>query len=70
MRSPTEPLKKFARNLKDKLAGVLAHCRWPLHTSLLEGINNAIKVVKRAVYGFRDDNYFFLKIGQAFPGIP
>ena len=70
LRSGIEPLKKFARNLKDKLAGILAHCRWPLHTSLLEGINNKIKVIKRAAYGFRDDDYFFLKIRQAFPGIP
>ena len=70
MRSTIEPLKKFARNLQDKLAGILAHCRWPLHTSLLEGINNKIKVIKRAAYGFRDDDYFFLKIRQAFPGIP
>jgi transposase len=36
MRSRIEPLKKFARNLSDKLGGILAHCRWPLHTSLLE----------------------------------
>jgi transposase len=70
MRSRIEPLKKFARNLKTKLEGILAHCRWPLHTSLLEGINNKIKVIKRVAYGFRDDDYFFLKIRQAFPGIP
>ena len=67
--SRIEPLKKFALNLKEKLHGVLAHCRWPLHTSLLEGINNKIKVLKRMAYGFRDQEYFFLKIRQAFPGI-
>lgn len=70
MRSRIAPLQKFAANLKNKLSGILAHCRWPLHTSLLEGINNKIKVIKRAAYGFRDDDYFFLKIRQAFPGIP
>lgn len=69
-RSGIEPLKKFALNLKEKLSGVLAHCRWPLHTSLLEGINNRIKVIKRMAYGFRDHDYFFLKIRQAFPGNP
>lgn len=42
---------------------------WRLHTSLLEGINNTIKVIKRRAYGFRDDDYFFLKIRAAFPGI-
>ena len=68
IRSRIEPLKKFARNLKEKIDGVLSHCRWPLHTSLLEGINNKIKVIKRMAYGFRDDEYFFLKIRQSFPG--
>ncbi|MFO0906975.1 MAG: ISL3 family transposase [Isosphaeraceae bacterium] len=70
IRSRIAPLKKFARNLKARLDGVLAHCQWPLHTSLLEGINNKIKVVKRMAYGFRDDDYFFLKIRAAFPGNP
>ena len=50
--------------------GILAHCRWPLRTNLLEGINNKIKVIKRMAYGFRDDDYFFLKIRAAFPGNP
>lgn len=68
IRSRIEPLKAFARRLKDYLPGILAHCRWPLHTSLLEGINNKIKVIKRMAYGFRDDQYFFLKIRNAFPG--
>jgi hypothetical protein len=36
----------------------------------IDGINNKIKVIKRSAYGFRDDGYFFLKIRQAFPGIP
>jgi transposase len=70
MSSRLLPLKKFARALKRMLPGILAHCRWPLHTSLLEGINNKIKVIKRMAYGFRDDAYFFLKIRAAFPGIP
>ncbi len=69
IRSRIEPLKKFARKLKEYLPGILAHCRWRLHTSLLEGINNKIKVLKRMAYGYRDDEYFFLKIRQAFPGI-
>ena len=68
MRSRVEPLQRFARRLKGYLPGIMAHCRWPLHTSLLEGINNKIKVIKRMAYGFRDDAYFFLKIRAAFPG--
>ena len=68
IRSRIAPLKDFAQRLKQHLSGILAHCRWPLHTSLLEGINNKIKVIKRMAYGFRDDDYFFLKIRAAFPG--
>jgi transposase len=68
IRSRIEPLKKFARNLKTHLREIISHCQWPLHTSLLEGINNKIKVIKRMAYGFRDDEYFFLKIRAAFPG--
>jgi len=50
------------------LPSILAHCPWQLHTSLPEGINNTIKVIKRMAYGLRDDEYSFLKIRQAFPG--
>jgi transposase len=63
------PLIAFARKLKEYLPGILSHCRWPLHTSVLEGVNNKIKVIKRMAFGFRDDAYFFLKIRAAFPGI-
>ena len=70
VRSRIPALVAFARNIKLKLPGILAHCRFPLHTSVLEGINNKIKVLKRMAYGFRDDAYFFLKIRAAFPGIP
>ncbi|MEA3259202.1 MAG: transposase, partial [Pseudomonadota bacterium] len=39
-------------------------------TSVLEGMNNRIKVIKRMAYGYRDSDYFFLKIKAAFPGNP
>ena len=39
--------------------------RYALHTSVLEGINNKIKGIKRMAYGFRDDECFFLKIHAA-----
>ena len=67
--SRIRPLSDFAKKLKGYLPGILSHCRWPLHTSLIEGVNNKIKVIKRMAYGFRDDEYFFLKIRDAFPGI-
>jgi len=69
MRSRIEPMKKFARNLRNKPTGILAHCRWPIPSSLFEGTNNKIKTIKHATCGFRHGDYFFLKIHQTFPGI-
>jgi transposase len=69
LRSGLEPLRRFARRLRPYLPGILAHCRYPLGTNLIEGINNKIKVIKRMAYGFRDEAYFFLKIRAAFPGV-
>lgn len=69
VRSRVPALLRFARRLKPYLRGIIAHCRWRLHTSLLEGINNRIKVIKRRAYGFHDEEYFFLKIRAAYPGV-
>jgi transposase len=41
-----------------------------MHTGKLEGINNRIKVIKRMAFGYRDTDFFFLKIRAAFPGKP
>jgi transposase len=68
-RSGIPSLARFAQRLRPYLPGILAHCRYPLGTNLVEGINNKIKVIKRMAYGFRDDAYFFLKIRAAFPGV-
>jgi transposase len=61
-------LATFARNLLRHTNGILNHCRYPINTGRLEGIDNKIKVIKRQAYGFRDDAYFILKIKGAFPG--
>lgn len=68
MHSRIAPLKAFARNLKGYLPGILSHCRWPLGTNLVEGVNNKIKVIKRMAHGYRGDAYFFRKIRAAFHG--
>lgn len=70
MESKIPQLVLFATRLQVYLQGILNHCLWQLHTGILEGINNKIKVIKRMAYGFRDHDYFFLKIRAAFPGIP
>lgn len=61
-------LQTFARRLQGYWHGILARCRHRLNTSVVEGINNTIKVIKRRAYGYRDEEYFFLKIRAAFPG--
>lgn len=63
-------LRRFAKRLKPYLHGIIARCDHPLNTSIVEGINNTIKVIKRRAYGYRDQEYFFLKIRAAFPGNP
>jgi transposase len=63
-------LQLFAKRLQSYWHGIVARCRHPLNTSVVEGINNTIKVIKRRAYGYRDEEYFFLKIRAAFPGIP
>ena len=45
-----EPLVRFATILKRCLKGILVRFQWTLGTSLIEGINNRIKVIKRMAY--------------------
>ena len=63
-------LKHFAMNLRHYWRGIVSRVRWPMHTGRLEGINNRIKVIKRMAYGYRDTDFFFLKIRASFPGNP
>lgn len=55
-------LKRFARKLLRHAEGILNYFDFPLSTAKVEGINNCIKVIKRKAYGYRDLNYFMLKI--------
>lgn len=66
IRTRIEAVKDFARSLKAHLDGILAHCKHKISTSFLEGMNNKIKVIKRIAFGYRDLEYFFLKIRGAF----
>ena len=68
--SGIEPLIRFAKRLQPYINGIIASASYRLNTSVIEGINNRIKVIKRMAYGFRDNEYFFLKIKAAFPGLP
>lgn len=66
--SGIEALDRFARKLAPNLEGILSSARHRLNTSVLEGINNRIKVIKRMAYGCLDTAYFFLKIRTALAG--
>jgi transposase len=66
--SEIAPVIQFAKRLRKYVRGIIASAVYPMNSSILEGVNNRIKVIKRMAYGFRDSAYFFLKIKDAFPG--
>jgi len=55
-------LMKFARTLAGHRFGLLNYFDHPISTGPLEGTNNKIKTMKRQAYGFRDMEFFKLKI--------
>jgi len=55
-------LQRFARTLQNHRAGILAWYDYPISTGPLEGTNNKIKTMKRQAYGYRDHDFFKLKI--------
>ena len=55
-------LQKFANTLQGHRSGILAWYDYPISTGPLEGTNNKIKTLQRQAYGYRDHNYFRLKI--------
>jgi transposase len=56
------PLLKFVATLKSHRSGILNWFKYRISTGPLEGMNNKIKVLKRKAYGYRDIEYFNLKI--------
>jgi len=55
-------LQQFARTLRFHAHGLLAYYDYAISTGPLEGTNNKIKTMKRQAYGFRDHQFFILKI--------
>lgn len=58
-------LKKFAQSLLKHRSGIFAWYHHKISTGPLEGMNNKIKVLKRKAYGYRDMEFFKLKIKAA-----
>lgn len=55
-------LKKFADTLEEHQEGILNYYDYRISTGPLEGTNNKIQTMKRQAYGFRDQEFFKLKI--------
>jgi transposase len=55
-------LKKVANSLLAHRTGIFSWYRHPISTGPLEGMNNKIKVLKKQAYGYRDKEFFKLKI--------
>jgi transposase len=53
-------MARFIKTLRQFEYGILNHCRFPIGTSRMEGVNNKIKVIKRKAHGFHDPVYFGL----------
>lgn len=52
----------MAKTLERHRQGLLNYFHFPISTAPLEGTNNKIKTMKRQAYGFRDQEFFKLKI--------
>ncbi len=55
-------LHTLANTLAVYREGILAWYDYPISTGPLEGTNNKIQTMKRQAYGFRDIEFFKLKI--------
>jgi transposase len=55
-------LVQFAATLEEHQEGVLNYYDYRISTGPLEGTNNKIQLMKRQAYGFRDQEFFKLKI--------
>lgn len=60
--SGVKPVIKFAHTIAAHRTGILNYFDHPFTTGMVEGINNRIKLLKRQAYGFRDMEYFALRI--------
>jgi transposase len=55
-------LQQLANTIGAHRTGILAYYDYPISTAPLEGINNKIKTMQRQAYGYRDKEFFKLKI--------
>ena len=52
----------MAQTLKVHRSGILSWWKHPINNGRMEGTNNKIKTLNRQAYGFRDEDFFILKL--------
>lgn len=62
MDSKIQPLMTMASTIRAYKPYILAWYDYCISNGRIEGINNKIKVLKRQIYGFRNDEYFTLRL--------
>jgi transposase len=55
-------LQKMAKTLQVHRSGILSWWKHPINNGRMEGVNNKIKTLNRQVYGYRDEDFFVLKL--------
>ena len=55
-------LKQVADTLEEQEKGILAYFDYPISTGPLEGTNTTIRAMQRQAYGFRDREFYKLKM--------
>ena len=60
--SGVKMLYKFAKTIRKHFRSILNHYDCPISTNIIEGLNNKIKTLHKQSYGFRDIEFFKLKI--------
>lgn len=60
--SALKPLIKVANTIMSFRSGILSWYDHRVSNGKVEGINNKIKVLKRVAYGYRDEEYFKLRL--------
>ena len=55
-------MTRLADTIEQHMDGLLAYYDYKISSGKVEGINNKIKTIKRQAFGFRDSDYFKLRI--------
>ena len=60
----------FGKLIKNHLSGIITFVKYQITSGKCEGCVNLVKTIRRASYGFRDTEYFFLLLLEASRNFP